>query len=100
MSVCVPGQDDYDRLRPLSYQNASVVLICYDVTNPTSFDNVLSKVKAISLTPIESFVTKQSCITPLECYTKLIIITQSGMKCIVGYEQVFQSINAKSDSRL
>nr|XP_023664362.1 rho-related GTP-binding protein RhoF-like [Paramormyrops kingsleyae] len=37
------GQDDYDRLRPLSYQNASVVLICYDVTNPTSFDNVLSK---------------------------------------------------------
>ncbi|XP_029426984.1 rho-related GTP-binding protein RhoF isoform X2 [Rhinatrema bivittatum] len=37
------GQDDYDRLRPLSYQSAHVVLICYDVTNPTSFENVLIK---------------------------------------------------------
>ncbi|KAK1800334.1 hypothetical protein P4O66_005482 [Electrophorus voltai] len=37
------GQDDYDRLRPLSYQDANLVLICYDVTNPTSFDNVLIK---------------------------------------------------------
>ncbi|XP_043925697.1 rho-related GTP-binding protein RhoF [Protopterus annectens] len=37
------GQEDYDRLRPLSYQNADIVLICYDVTNPTSFDNVLIK---------------------------------------------------------
>ncbi|XP_010875870.1 rho-related GTP-binding protein RhoF [Esox lucius] len=37
------GQDDYDRLRPLSYQNANLVLICYDVTNPTSFENVLIK---------------------------------------------------------
>ncbi|XP_077015884.1 rho-related GTP-binding protein RhoF [Tamandua tetradactyla] len=37
------GQEDYDRLRPLSYQNAHLVLICYDVMNPTSFDNVLIK---------------------------------------------------------
>ncbi|XP_052314018.1 rho-related GTP-binding protein RhoF-like isoform X2 [Oncorhynchus keta] len=36
-------QDDYDRLRPLSYQNANLVLVCYDVTNPTSFENVLIK---------------------------------------------------------
>ncbi|XP_006640291.1 rho-related GTP-binding protein RhoF [Lepisosteus oculatus] len=37
------GQEDYDRLRPLSYQNANLVLVCYDVTSPTSFDNVLIK---------------------------------------------------------
>lgn len=37
------GQDDYDRLRPLSYQEADVVLVCFDVTNPTSFENVLIK---------------------------------------------------------
>ncbi|CDQ57070.1 unnamed protein product [Oncorhynchus mykiss] len=37
------SQDDYDRLRPLSYQNANLVLVCYDVTNPTSFENVLIK---------------------------------------------------------
>ncbi|KAI1900747.1 hypothetical protein AGOR_G00053070 [Albula goreensis] len=37
------GQEDYDRLRPLSYQSANLVLICYDVTNPTSYDNVMIK---------------------------------------------------------
>ncbi|XP_053938482.1 rho-related GTP-binding protein RhoF isoform X3 [Cuculus canorus] len=36
-------QEDYDRLRPLSYQNTNVVLICYDVMNPTSYDNVTAK---------------------------------------------------------
>ncbi|KAM8961806.1 rho-related GTP-binding protein RhoF [Pelodytes ibericus] len=37
------GQEDYDRLRPLSYQDVNLVLICYDVTSPASFDNVLIK---------------------------------------------------------
>ncbi|XP_041793441.1 rho-related GTP-binding protein RhoF-like [Chelmon rostratus] len=37
------GQEDYDRLRPLSYQNVNVVLICYDVMCPSSFDSVFTK---------------------------------------------------------
>ncbi|XP_065491674.1 rho-related GTP-binding protein RhoD isoform X1 [Caloenas nicobarica] len=37
------GQEDYDRLRPLSYSNTNVVLICFDVTSPNSFDNILTK---------------------------------------------------------
>ncbi|XP_074546039.1 rho-related GTP-binding protein RhoF isoform X1 [Halichoeres trimaculatus] len=37
------GQEDYDRLRPLSYQEADLVLVCFDVTNPTSFENVMIK---------------------------------------------------------
>ncbi|XP_044294173.1 rho-related GTP-binding protein RhoD [Varanus komodoensis] len=37
------GQDDYDRLRPLSYSGTHVVIMCYDVTNPSSFDNILIK---------------------------------------------------------
>ncbi|NXH18644.1 RHOF protein, partial [Bucco capensis] len=37
------GQEDYDRLRPLSYSDASVVLICFDVTSPNSYDNILTK---------------------------------------------------------
>ncbi|KAM3599637.1 uncharacterized protein V6R79_009006 [Siganus canaliculatus] len=37
------GQEDYDRLRPLSYQEANLILVCFDVTNPTSFENVLIK---------------------------------------------------------
>lgn len=43
--LCVSGQEDYDRLRPLSYQSTNVVLICYDVMNPTSYDNVAAKVR-------------------------------------------------------
>jgi Ras-related C3 botulinum toxin substrate 1 len=37
------GQEDYDRLRPLSYQNADVFLICFSVVNPSSFENVRGK---------------------------------------------------------
>eukprot|EP01088_Endostelium_zonatum_P001117 TRINITY_DN113_c0_g2_i1.p1 TRINITY_DN113_c0_g2~~TRINITY_DN113_c0_g2_i1.p1 ORF type:complete len:202 (-),score=34.86 TRINITY_DN113_c0_g2_i1:93-698(-) len=37
------GQEEYDRLRPLSYANAHVFLICFSVVNPTSFENVTSK---------------------------------------------------------
>ncbi|KAM4667384.1 rho-related GTP-binding protein RhoD [Amazona ochrocephala] len=37
------GQEDYDRLRPLSYSDANVVLICFDVTDPSSYSNVLTK---------------------------------------------------------
>ncbi|XP_007069533.2 rho-related GTP-binding protein RhoF [Chelonia mydas] len=31
------GQEDYDRLRPLSYTGAHVILMCFDVTSPNSF---------------------------------------------------------------
>jgi GTPase SAR1 family protein len=38
------GQEEYDRLRPLSYANANVFLICFSVVNPTSYENVTAKV--------------------------------------------------------
>lgn len=34
------GQEQFDRLRPMSYNNADVVIILYSVTNQSSFDNV------------------------------------------------------------
>lgn len=37
------GQEEYDRLRPLSYANANVFLICFSVVNPVSFENVTAK---------------------------------------------------------
>jgi small GTP-binding protein len=37
------GQEEYDRLRPLSYANANVFLVCFSVVNPVSFENVTSK---------------------------------------------------------
>ncbi|XP_052750468.1 ras-related C3 botulinum toxin substrate 1-like [Galleria mellonella] len=37
------GQDDYDRLRPLSYPQTDVFLICFAIDNPTSLSNVRTK---------------------------------------------------------
>jgi len=37
------GQEEYDRLRPLSYANANVFLICFSLVNPVSFENVSAK---------------------------------------------------------
>lgn len=37
------GQEDYDRLRPLSYPDSNVILICFSIDSPDSLDNVLEK---------------------------------------------------------
>jgi Ras-related C3 botulinum toxin substrate 1 len=39
------GQEDYDRLRPLSYPQTDVFLICFSIVSPPSFDNVKAKVR-------------------------------------------------------
>ena len=37
------GHEDYDRLRPLSYPDTDVFLLCFSVVNPNSFANVADK---------------------------------------------------------
>jgi Rho family, other len=37
------GQEDYERLRPLAYSKAHVILIGFSVDSPDSLDNVKSK---------------------------------------------------------
>ncbi|KAH3767090.1 Rho family GTPase [Pelomyxa schiedti] len=38
-----PGDLKYDRLRPLSYRNADIIVICFSVANTGSFENVARK---------------------------------------------------------
>uniref|UniRef100_A0A914CBS6 Ras-like GTP-binding protein Rho1 n=1 Tax=Acrobeloides nanus TaxID=290746 RepID=A0A914CBS6_9BILA len=37
------GQEDYDRLRPLSYPDTDVILLCFSIDSPVSLINVKEK---------------------------------------------------------
>lgn len=37
------GQEDYDRLRPLSYPDSHVILICFAIDSPDSLENINEK---------------------------------------------------------
>lgn len=39
----VLGQEDYDRLRPLSYPQTDIFLVCFAIISPSSFENVKGK---------------------------------------------------------
>jgi small GTP-binding protein len=40
------GQEEYDKLRPLSYPQAQVFLICFAINSPSSFERVRTKWQA------------------------------------------------------
>jgi GTPase SAR1 family protein len=41
------GQEDYHRLRPLSYPQTDVFPVCFSVVSPSSFENVKEEVKKL-----------------------------------------------------
>lgn len=45
------GDGHYDRLRPLSYPDSNIILICFAIDSPTSFSNVEEQVG-----PYQSFI--------------------------------------------
>lgn len=54
------GQEEYDRLRPLSYPESNVILIVFSVDFPTSLANVQDKVR----TPLN---VMELCLSPVPC---------------------------------
>ncbi len=40
------GQEEYDRLRPLSYPETDLIFVCFAIDCPNSLDNVLDKVRS------------------------------------------------------
>lgn len=39
------GQEEYDRLRPLSYPETDVLFVCFAIDCPNSLENVMDKVR-------------------------------------------------------
>lgn len=54
------GQEDYDRLRPLSYPQTDVFLICFSIVSPPSFDNVKAKVSPVHVFSVSTDVVLRS----------------------------------------
>lgn len=47
------GQEEYDRLRPLSYPETDLLFVCFAIDCPNSLENVLDKVcGAVSTSPL------------------------------------------------
>jgi len=85
------GQEEYDRLRPLSYANANVFLICFAVVNSISFENITSKWHPEVLhfcpdTPLVLVGTKldlrkdEACLKKLQAAGQQPINTQQGQE--------------------
>ncbi|KOC66736.1 Ras-related protein Rac1 [Habropoda laboriosa] len=68
------GQEDYDRLRPLSYPQTDVFLICFSLVNPASFENVRAKWYPEGL----SMAKEIGAVKYLECSA----LTQKGLKTV------------------
>lgn len=43
------GQEEYDRLRPLSYPETDLLFVCFAIDCPNSLENVVDKVQTFSL---------------------------------------------------
>lgn len=42
------GQEEYDRLRPLSYPETDLLFVCFAIDCPASLENVIDKVSPLS----------------------------------------------------
>jgi hypothetical protein len=58
------GVEDYDRLRPLSYPDSHVVLICFDIGHPDSLENVEEKVRSRFPNMMSSLI---DCVYLMDC---------------------------------
>jgi small GTP-binding protein len=61
------GQEDYDRLRPLSYPDSHVILICFAVDSPDSLDNVQEKVSARNFEYLSRSIKRPASSLPEPC---------------------------------
>lgn len=75
-------QEDYNQLRPLSYPNTDVFLICFSVVNPASYHNVQ-----------EEWVPELKDCMPHVPY--VLIGTQVEMRVMEGWERVTEGVKER-----
>lgn len=46
LDIVLSGQEDYNRLRPLSYRGADVFLLAFSLISKASYENIYKKVKS------------------------------------------------------
>jgi GTPase SAR1 family protein len=56
-----PGQEDYSRLRPLSYRGADIFVLAFSLISSASYENVLKKVYASSGNICSSVIRLEEC---------------------------------------
>ena len=71
------GQEDYNRLRPLSYRGADVFLLAFSLISRPSFENISKKVIVLSLVLLLS--------NPLYIFSFLIPFFVSGFFCFLPF---------------
>ncbi len=76
--IVVPGQEDYNRLRPLSYRGADVFLLAFSLISKASYENISKKV--CSRAPLSSSSFSHTLITTmLYCKMQLFSLCNACM---------------------
>lgn len=77
-----PGQEDYDRLRPLSYPQTDVFLVCFSVVSPSSFENVKEKASLAHIIILSKMVIDEHFI--LYCALNLLLAFDKLCELVSG----------------
>ncbi len=85
------GQEDYDRLRPQSYPQSDVVVICFSISSPPSLENVWAKwvpeiTHYLPTTPILLVGLKKDLRTDQETIERLAKVRQAPITTSQGME--------------
>lgn len=59
------GQEEYDRLRPLSYPETDLLFVCFAIDCPNSLENVMDKVRLLTM-------HAESMLTPEQWYPEVL----------------------------
>ncbi|KAI7899961.1 small GTPase superfamily [Cokeromyces recurvatus] len=100
------GQEDYDRLRPLSYFETDVVIICFAIDNIISFQNVrdkwLPEVKHHCGNNVSLLLVglKTDLRSEASCAAKNIISHQQGMNLAKEIGAKYGECSAKTNTKV